>query len=38
MGKAVTERALKFDKALKHIKNKDLKIRIWKQIRKIIKN
>lgn len=38
MGKAVTERALKFDKALKRIKNKDLKIRIWKQISKIIEN
>ena len=38
MGKAITERALKFDKALKHIKNKDLKIKIWKQISKIIED
>ena len=38
MGKTVTERNIKFDKALKHIKNKDLKIRIWKQIDKIIEN
>jgi len=36
MGKTVTERTAKFDKALKHIKNKDSKIRIWKQISKII--
>ncbi|MAE42940.1 hypothetical protein CMO93_04155 [Candidatus Woesearchaeota archaeon] len=38
MGERVTERNPKFDKVLKHIKNKNLKIRIWKQISKIIDN
>ena len=38
MGKKIIKRAKRFDKALKHIKDKDLKIKIWKQIEKIIEN
>ena len=38
MGKRITKRSKQFDKALKHIKDKSLKIKIWKQIEKINEN
>lgn len=38
MGKRVVERDRNFISALKHIKDKDLKIRIWKQVQKIVEN
>ena len=38
MGKRITKRTKRFDKALKHIKDRNLKIKIWKQIKKIIEN
>jgi len=38
MGKRITKRNKEFDKALKHIKNKFLKERISKQVKKIIGN
>lgn len=34
----ISIRTVKFDKELKHIKDKNLKIKIWKQIEKIIEN
>ena len=34
----IIERTQQFDKSLKHIKDKGLKIKIWKQIEKILKN
>jgi len=36
MGKRIV-RTKRFDDSLKHIKDKGLKVRIWKQIKKIIK-
>ena len=36
MGRRIVERTKNFDKSLKHIKNKDLKMKIYKQIEKII--
>jgi len=38
MDERVVERSKQFDKSLKHIKDKNLRIRIGKQIEKIIKN
>ena len=38
MGKRIVEKDKKFVKALKHIKDKGLKVKIWKQTEKIIKN
>ena len=38
MGKRITKRSKEFDRALKHIKNKSLKEKISKQIKKIIDN
>ena len=36
--RVITERTEKFQKALKHIKAGNQKIKIWKQIEKIIEN
>ena len=38
MGNRVTERTTRFEKTLKHIKDGGIRIRIWKQIEKIIEN
>lgn len=36
MGEQIVEKDVRFVKALKHIKDKGLKIRIWKQTEKIV--
>ncbi|MBI2105286.1 hypothetical protein HYT56_00440 [Candidatus Woesearchaeota archaeon] len=38
MGERIVEKDAKFVKALKHIKDKGLRIRIWKQTEKIIQD
>ena len=37
MGQRVVERSNRFNKVLKHIKDRGLKIRLWRQIEKITK-
>lgn len=38
MGQRIVERSKRFNKALKHIKERGLKVRIWKQIEKATEN
>jgi len=37
MGKRIVKRSKKFDKILERIKGRDLRIKIWKQMEKIIR-
>ncbi|MBL7055688.1 type II toxin-antitoxin system RelE/ParE family toxin [Candidatus Woesearchaeota archaeon] len=38
MGERIVKKTQTFDKALKHIKDKKLKIKIFKQIKKVVEN
>ena len=38
MGRRIVERTKNFDKSLKHIEDKNIKIKLYKQVKKIVEN